>query len=98
MITTVHILLSKELLLDLNNWNWIYYKNYLNLNYVTDPNNNICDRKLTFKNNAPFISCITKIDNTIIDNAEDLKILIPMYNLIKYCKNYLKSTESLWNH
>ena len=44
-------------------------------------------KKLTFKNNASFISCITKINNTLIDNVEDLDIVMPMYNLIKYSSN-----------
>ena len=33
---------------------------------VTDPNNNAYDKKLTLKNNAPFISCISKINNTLM--------------------------------
>ena len=41
---------------------------------------------LTFKNNVPFISCISKINNTLIDNAEDLDIVLPRYNLIEYSK------------
>ena len=45
---------------------------------VTDPNNANYDKKLAFKNNAPFTSCISKINNTLIDNAEDLDIVIPM--------------------
>ena len=36
---------------------------------VTNPNNDACDKKLAFKNNAPFISCISKINNTLIDNV-----------------------------
>ena len=55
---------------------------------VTTPDNDAYDKKLAFKNNAPFISCITKINNTLIDNAEDLDIVMPMYNLIEYSKNY----------
>ena len=46
------------------------------------PNNDAYDRKLAFKNNAPFISCISKINNTLLDNAEDLDIVMPMYNLL----------------
>ena len=65
---------------------------------VTDPNNNAYDKKLAFKNNAPFISCILNINDTLIDNAEDLNILMPMYNLIKYIKNYSKTTGTLWNY
>ena len=45
---------------------------------VTDPKNNAYDKKLAFKNNVLFISCISKINNTLIDNAEDLDIVIPM--------------------
>ena len=65
---------------------------------VADSNNNAYDKKLAFKNNAPFISCITKLNNIFVDNAEDLDILMPMYNLIEYSKNYSKTTGSLWNH
>ena len=38
-------------------------------------------RSSAVKSNAPFISCVSKINNTFIDNAEDLDIVIPMYNL-----------------
>ena len=53
---------------------------------------------MAFKNNAPFISCITKINNTLVDNADDLDIAMPMYNLIEYSKNYLKTLGSLWTY
>ena len=45
---------------------------------VTNPNNDAYDKKLALKNNAPFLSCISKINNILIDNAEDLDIVIPM--------------------
>ena len=41
------------------------------------------NNKLTFKNNAPFRSCISKINNTFIENVEDLDIVMPMYNLLE---------------
>ena len=48
---------------------------------VTGTNNaNRRNKKLIFKNNTPFRSCITKINNTFVDNAEDLDIVMPMYN------------------
>ena len=56
------------------------------------------NKSLTFKNNAPFISCISKINNMLIDNAEDLDVVMPMYNLLEYSKNYSKTTGSLWNY
>ena len=65
---------------------------------VTNPDNYAYDKKFAFKNNAPFTSCISKISNALIDNEEDLDIVMPMYNLIEYCKNYRKTTESLWNY
>ena len=64
---------------------------------VTYPNNANYHKKLAFKNNAPFTSCISKTNNTLIDNAEDLDIVIPMYNLLEYSKNYRNTTGSLWN-
>ena len=53
---------------------------------------------IAFKNNAPFTNCISKINNVLIDNAEDLDIVMPMYNLLEYSKNYKKTTGSLWNY
>ena len=58
----------------------------------------IKNRFLAFKNNAPFTSCISKINNVLTDNAEDLDIVTPMYNLLEYNKNYRKTTVSFWNY
>ena len=52
---------------------------------------------MVFKNNAPFINCISKINGIKIDNAEDLDVVMPMYNFLEYSKNYKKTTGSLWN-
>ena len=58
----------------------------------------IGNRFLAFKNNSPFTNCISKINNVLIDNAEDLDIVMPMYNLLEYSKNYSKTTGSFWNY
>ena len=55
---------------------------------VTNPNNAKRNKAGAFKNNAPFINCISKINGVKIDNAEDLDVVIPMYNLLEYSKNY----------
>ena len=62
----------------------------------TANNNAFGEKKLVFKNNAPFINCITNINGIRIDNAED--VVMPMYNLLEYSKNYKKTTGSLWNY
>ena len=56
------------------------------------------NRPLILKNNAPFISCISKINNELIEDAEDLDIVMPMYNLLEYSKNYRKTTGSFYNY
>ena len=56
------------------------------------------NRFLAFKNNVPFTSCISKINNVLIDNAVDLDIVMPMYNLLEYSKNCRKTTESFRNY
>ena len=56
------------------------------------------NKNLEFKNNAPFINCISKINGVKIDNVEDLDVVMPMYNLLEYSKNYRKTTESFWNY
>ena len=55
------------------------------------------NRFLAFKNNAPFSNCISKINNVLINKAEDLDIVMPMYNLLECSKNYSKTTGSFWN-
>ena len=55
-------------------------------------------KNLIFKNNTPFRSCISKINNTILDNAEYLDIVMPMYNLLEYSENYSVTSGSLWNY
>ena len=56
------------------------------------------ETKLVFKNNAPFINCVSKINGVKLDNAEDLDVVMPMYNLLEYSKKYKQTTGSLWNY
>ena len=63
--------------------------------------NNIRDKKnrpLILKNIAPFISCITRINGELIEDADDLDIVMSMYNLLEYSKNYRKTIGSLYNY
>ena len=55
-------------------------------------------KSISFRNNAPFINCISKINGTLIDNAKDLDVAMPKYNLLEYIKNYSKTTGSLRNY
>ena len=59
---------------------------------------NNTNKKVMFKNCAPFTNCISEINNTQIDNAKDIDIVMPMYNLIEYSDNYAKTTGSLWQY
>ena len=65
---------------------------------VAEPDDAKRNKEVTFKNNAPFINCILKIKGIKIDNAEDLDVVMPMYNLLEYSKNYRKTTGSLRNY
>ena len=56
------------------------------------------NRPLILKNNASFVSCTTKINNEFIEDADDLDIAMPMYNLLEYSKNYRKTIGSLYNY
>ena len=53
------------------------------------------DKGVTFKNCAPFTKCINRINNTEIDNAKDIDIIMPTYNLIEYNNNYSKTSGRL---
>ena len=54
------------------------------------------NKKVIFKNCAPFTNCISKINNTQIDNAEYIDIVMTVYNLIEYSDKYSKASGSLW--
>ena len=54
------------------------------------------DKGETFKNCVPFTKCISRINNTEIDNAHDTDIVMPMHNLTEYSDNYPKASGSLW--
>ena len=56
-------------------------------------NNNM---QVVFKNCAPFTNCITEINNKQIDNAKNIYVVMPMYNLIEYSNNCSKTSEGLW--
>ena len=53
------------------------------------------DKGVTFRNCAPCTKCISKINNPDIDTAQDIYIVMPMYNLIEYSDNYSKASGSL---
>ena len=55
------------------------------------------EKKVTFKNNTTFRSCISKINNTFICNLHDLDLVMPMCNFLKYSDNYSITSKSLWD-
>ena len=55
------------------------------------------DKGVTSKNCAPFVKCINRINNTEIDNAKDIDIVMLMYNLTEYSDNYSKTSGTLWH-
>ena len=57
---------------------------------VTESNNAERNKNVPFKNNAPFINCISKINDAQINNAEALHVVMPMYNVYEYSKNQRK--------
>ena len=56
---------------------------------------NNTNKKVIFKKCAPFINCVSEINNTQTDNGKDIDIVMPMYNLIEYSNNYSKTSGSL---
>ena len=68
---------------------------------VNNNANNIRDKRnrpVILKNNAPFVSCITRINGELTEDADDLDIVMSMYNLLEYSKNYRKTIGSLYNY
>ena len=79
---------------------YILVKGNISVNYTAAEGAaaNNANKKVIFKNCAPFTNCISKINNTQIDNAEYIDIVMPMYNLIEYSDNYSKTSGSLWQY
>ena len=65
-----------------------------NANNIRDKRN----RPVILKNNSPFVSCITRINGELIEDNDDLDIVMSMYNLLEYSKNYRKTIGSLYNY
>ena len=68
---------------------------------VNNSANNIRDKRnrlVILKNNTPFVSCITRINGELIEDADDLDIVMSMYNLLEYSKNYRKTIELLYKY
>ena len=62
---------------------------------AADANANNTNKQVVFKNCDPFTNCISEISNRQVDNAKDIDIVMPMYNLIEYSDNYSKISGSL---
>ena len=61
-------------------------------------NTDTSQEDIVFNNNDPFRSYILNTNSTLIYNAEDFDIVMPMYNLLEYSQNYSMTSESLWNY
>ena len=79
---------------------YILVKGNITVNNTADYGNaaNNTNKKVIFKNCAPFTSCISKINNTQTDNVEYIDIVMQMYNLIEYNENYSKTSGSFWQY
>ena len=63
--------------------------------YIVTAPDNAKTNKVAFKNNAPFINSISKMNGVLRDNTDDLDVVMPMYNLLEYSKDYRKTIGSL---
>ena len=77
---------------------YIFVKGTITVNNTAavDPDANNANKKVIFKNCFPFTNCISEINNTRVDNAKDIDIVMLMYHLKEYSDNYSKTSASLW--
>ena len=62
---------------------------------ASDAAANNTNKKVIFKNCTPFTNCISKINNTQVDDSKDIDIVMPMYNLLECSNNYSRTSGSL---
>ena len=65
---------------------------------AADADANNSDKKVIFKNCAPFTDCISKRQRQTVDNAKDIDIVMPMHNLIENNDNYSKRSGNVWQY
>ena len=65
---------------------------------AADVDGNNTNKKIIFKNCVPFTKCVFEVNNTNVDDAKDIDIVMLMYNLIEYSENYSKTSGSLWQY
>ena len=65
---------------------------------TADADANNVNKKIIFKNCAPFTNCMSETNNTQVDHAKNIDIVMPMYNLIEYSDIYSKTSGSLWQY
>ena len=79
---------------------YILAKRTISIATVPPPpaNSNNTDKEVKFKNFALFADCISETNNTQIDNAEDIDVVMSLYNLTEYSNNYSKTSGNLWQY
>ena len=77
---------------------FIYVKEtiYIPNTVATGTATNNVNKKVIFKNWAPFTNCIGEINNIKVDDAQEIGVVMPMYNLEEYNDIYSKTSGSLW--
>ena len=87
----------KSSLCDCND-KYMLVSGYITVNNIAADNadRNNANKKVIFKDCAPFTNCINEINNTQVGSAKDIDIVMPMHNLIEYNDNYLKTSGSFW--
>ena len=59
---------------------------------------NNSNKRVVSKNCAPFTDCISEINNTEVDNAKDIDVVMSMYSLLEHSNNYSKTFRILWQY
>ena len=87
----------KSSLCDCND-KYMLVSGYITVNNIAADNADLnnANKKVIFKNCAPFTNCINEINNTQVGSAKDIDIVMPMHNLIEHNDNYLKTSGSFW--
>ena len=87
----------KSSLCDCND-KYMLVSGYITVNNIAADNADLnnANKKVIFKDCAPFTNCINEINNTQVGSAKDIDVVMPMHNLIEYNDNYLKTSGSFW--
>ena len=75
---------------------YMLFKETISIAEQAEDNSNNNNKEVVFKDCAPFTNCVSEINNTQIDNAKGLHVVVPIHSLMEDSDNYSKTSGEVY--